>query len=98
MAKKKNSISGRLSKFAEVKNISQLHMLVDFNYLSFGKSFVLEIWYMCYYVKMMLWQEFHGKILKYQFLSSWEAFKVSSTEISLTGIQKQDFDCYSTVE
>jgi len=48
MAKRKNSIFGRLSKLATVKIISQLHMLVDFKYLFYGKSFGLEIWYTCY--------------------------------------------------
>jgi len=45
---KKNSIFGRLSKLALVKDILQLHMLLDFKYLFFGKSFGIKIWYTCY--------------------------------------------------
>jgi len=41
--KKKISVLGKVSTLAIVKNISQLHRIVDFKYLFFGKSFGLEI-------------------------------------------------------
>jgi len=46
--KNNNSIFERLSKLEAAKNISQLHMLVDFKYLFFGKLVGLEIWCTCY--------------------------------------------------
>jgi len=59
---KRNLIFGSVLKLVVVKNISQLHMLVDFEYplliyilaLKCGTSFIN--------IKMMLWQNFHGKI------------------------------------
>jgi len=48
MAKKQISILEKVAKLKAMKFSSQLHMLVDFEYLSFDESFGLEIWYMCY--------------------------------------------------
>jgi len=59
---KKNSIIGGLSKLATKKFFSQEHMLVDFEYLLFGKCFGLGIFSHVINIKMMPWQKIHGKI------------------------------------
>jgi len=62
MAKEKDSIFGRLSKLAAMKNISQLHMLVDFKYLFLVNLLALKFCIHVINIKMMLRQNFHGKI------------------------------------
>jgi len=64
---------------AIVKFFSQLHMLVDFEYLFLYKSFGLEIWHICYYHRDDLMEKF---MVKYQFLNPQEGVIVGSSEIS----------------
>jgi len=63
-------------------------MLVDFEYLFFYKCFGLEFFARVIEIKIILWQKYH---CKYQFLIFREAFKVGSTEISLTVNSKTTF-------
>ena len=61
------SIFRRVSKLAVVKFFSQLYMLVDFNFFFLVyKSFGIEIWHTCIYIKMMLCQKFHDHITIFQ--------------------------------
>jgi len=45
---KKKAMLGRLLKLLAVIFLSQLHMLVDFEYIFFGEYFGFEIWETCY--------------------------------------------------
>jgi len=48
MEKKKKRNPWEATKVGNSEIFSELHMLVNFEYLSFGESFGLEIWYTCY--------------------------------------------------
>jgi len=59
------------------KSFLQQHMLVDFEYLPFCKSFVLEIWHTCYQHRDGLMPKISWQ--KYIFIP-WEGVKVGSNE------------------
>jgi len=50
-------------------------MLVDFEYLFFGKCFGLEIFSRVINIKKMLWQKIHGKIPIFELSGGFESWQ-----------------------
>jgi len=69
------SILGKVSKLVVVKNILQLHMLVDFKCLFLVNLLALKFGTRVFNIKMMLWQEFRGKIPIFQLLGGCQSWQ-----------------------